>query len=144
MEFTRAKLAILKQLKTPEKLQAFLDFDIADNKEPHGPTCRSPRYVLRDRVAHCAEGAFFAAAALRVHGHPPLIVDLETGRDDDHLLAVFKEHNHWGAIARSNYAGLDSFKGCLKSAQAGQKKFRVGFAQKSSKIGGNFTTQAGV
>ena len=56
--------------------------------------------------AHCAEGAFFAAATLRVHGHPPLIVDLEAVRDDDHLLAVFQEHNHWGAIAKSNYAGL--------------------------------------
>jgi hypothetical protein len=62
--------------------------------------------VLRDRIAHCAEGAYFAAAALRVHGHPPLIVDLEAVRDDDHLLAVFKEHGHWGAIAKSNYAGL--------------------------------------
>jgi hypothetical protein len=106
LEFTRAELAILKTLKTPEKIQAFLDYEVAYNKEPHGPTCRSPRYVLRDRVAHCAEGAFFAAAALRVHGHPPLILDLEAVRDDDHLLAVFKEHNHWGAIAKSNYAGL--------------------------------------
>jgi hypothetical protein len=106
LEFTRAELAILKKLKTPEKIQAFLDDEIAYNKEPHGPTCRSPRYVLQDRVAHCAEGAFFAAAALRLHAHPPLIVDLEAVRDDDHLLAVFKEHNHWGAIAKSNYAGL--------------------------------------
>ena len=106
MEFTRAELAILKTLKTPEKIQAFLDHEVAYNKEPHGPTCRSPRYVLQDRVAHCAEGAFFAAAALRVHGHPPLIVDLEAVRDDDHLLAVFKAHHHWGAIAKSNYAGL--------------------------------------
>ena len=106
MEFTRADLALLKRLKTPEKIQAFLDDEVAYNKEPHGPTCRSPRFVLQDRVAHCAEGAFFAAAALRVNGHPPLIVDLEAVRDDDHLLAVFKEQNHWGAIAKSNYAGL--------------------------------------
>lgn len=106
MEFTRAELSLLKRLKTPEKIQAFLDDEVAYNKEPHGPTCRSPRFVLQDRVAHCAEGAFFAAAALRVHDQPPLIVDLEAVRDDDHLLAVFQEHNHWGAIAKSNYAGL--------------------------------------
>ena len=106
LEFTRTELAILKKLKTPEKIQAFLDDEITYNKEPDGPTCRSPRLVLRDRVAHCAEGAFFAAAALRVQGHPPLIVDLEAVRDDDHLLAVFQEHHHWGAIAKSNYAGL--------------------------------------
>ncbi len=106
MNFTRAELSLIKKLSRPEKIQAFLDHEVAYNKEPHGPTCRSPRRVLSDRLAHCAEGAFFAAAALRVQGHPPLIVDLEAVRDDDHLLAVFREHNHWGAIAKSNYAGL--------------------------------------
>lgn len=106
MNFTRAELAQLKKLSRPEKIQAFLDDEVRYNKEPDGPTCRSPRRVLADRVAHCAEGAFFAAAALRLHGHPPLIVDLEAVRDDDHVLAVFREHNHWGAIAKSNYAGL--------------------------------------
>ena len=106
MNFTRPELSLLKKLSRPEKIQAFLDHEVAYNKEAHGPTCRSPRRVLSDRLAHCAEGAFFAAAALRVNGHPPLIVDLEAVRDDDHLLAVFREHNHWGAIAKSNYAGL--------------------------------------
>ena len=106
MNFTRPELSLLKKLSRPEKIQAFLDTQVAYNKEPHGPTCRSPRRVLSDRLAHCAEGAFFAAAALRVNGHLPLIVDLEAVRDDDHLLAVFREHNHWGAIAKSNYAGL--------------------------------------
>lgn len=106
MEFTRAELSILKKLKSPEQIQGFLDNEIAYNKEPSGPTCRSPRYVLQDRLAHCAEGAFFAAAALRLQGHPPLIIDLEAVRDDDHLLSVFKEDGHWGAIAKSNYAGL--------------------------------------
>ncbi|MBL8208184.1 MAG: hypothetical protein JNM09_28380 [Blastocatellia bacterium] len=106
VEFTRAELSILKKLKSPEQIQGFLDNEIAYNKEPSGPTCRSPRYVLQDRLAHCAEGAFFAAAALRLQGHPPLIIDLEAVRDDDHLLSVFKEDGHWGAIAKSNYAGL--------------------------------------
>jgi hypothetical protein len=27
-------------------------------------------------------------------------------RDDDHLLALFKQDGHWGAIAKSNFAGL--------------------------------------
>ncbi len=47
-----------------------------------------------------------AAAALRVLGFPPLLLDLEAVRDDDHVLAVFKQHNRWGSIAKSNYAGL--------------------------------------
>ena len=99
-------MAVLKKLSTPERIQRFLDDDVAYNKEKDGESCRSPRRVLRDRLAHCAEGAFLAAAALRVQGHPPLIVDLEAVRDDDHLLAVFKQHDRWGAIAKSNYAGL--------------------------------------
>jgi hypothetical protein len=102
----RRELSMIKRLSSSEKIQYFLDYDIGYNKEVDGETCRSPRRVLRDRLAHCAEGAFFAAAALRVHGHEPLIVDLSAVRDDDHLLAVFKEHGRWGAIAKSNYAGL--------------------------------------
>lgn len=98
--------SILKRLSNPGKVQHFLDYQINYNKEEDGETCRSPRRVLLDRLAHCAEGAFFAAAALRMHGHEALIVDLGAVRDDDHLLAVYQEDNHWGAIAKSNYAGL--------------------------------------
>ena len=104
--FGRDELAILGRLKTPEKIQSFLDSEIGYNKEPHGATCRSPRRVLRDRLAHCMEGALFGAAALRVHGFPPLLLDLEAVRDDDHVLAIFRQRGHWGAIAKSNYSGL--------------------------------------
>jgi hypothetical protein len=96
----------LKALKSPERIQRFLDEEIAYNKEADGETVRSPRRVLRDRVGHCVEGALFAAAALRMKGKPPLLLDLEAVRDDDHVLAIFKQHNCWGAIAKSNYAGL--------------------------------------
>jgi hypothetical protein len=97
---------VLKALKTPERIQRFLDHEIAYNKELEGATVRSPRRVLRDQVAHCMEGALLAAAALRVQGYPPLLLDLEAVRDDDHVLAVFKQHGHWGAIAKSNFSGL--------------------------------------
>ena len=103
--FTPAELAVFRRLRSPEKIQRFLD-DLAYNKEPGGVTCRSPRRVLRDRTAHCMEGALFAAAALRVMGHPPLLLDLEAVRDDDHVLALFRLRGHWGALAKSNYAGL--------------------------------------
>lgn len=97
---------LLRQLRTPWRIQQFLDVDINYNKEHDGPTCRSPRRVLRDRLAHCFEGALFAAAALRVNGFPPLLLDLEAVRDDDHVLAVFQIRGRWGALAKSNYAGL--------------------------------------
>jgi len=103
---TTKELAILKRLDAPEKIQRFLDEEIAYNKEIDGETCRSPRRVLRDRLGHCFEGGLLAVAALRVQGYPPLMVDLEAERDDDHVVAVFKQRGHWGAIGKSNYAGL--------------------------------------
>jgi hypothetical protein len=102
---TRAELAALRRLSTPPRIQAFLDA-LPYNLEPDGDTLRSPRRVLRDGTAHCAEGALFAAAALRVHGRPPLIVDLEAVRDDDHVIAVFRESGLWGSVAISKFAGL--------------------------------------
>ena len=105
-KFDRAELAILRKLNKPYKIQTYLDEDIGYNKEKGGDTCRSPRRVLRDRTAQCMEGALFAAAALHVNGHPPLLLDLEAVHDDDHVLAVFRERGHWGAVAKSNYAGL--------------------------------------
>jgi len=100
------EMRALKALKTPEKIQRFLDSEIAYNKELQGETIRSPRRVLRDKLAHCLEGALLAAAALRVQGFPPLLLDLEAVHDDDHVLAVFRQQGHWGAIAKSNYSGL--------------------------------------
>lgn len=103
--FHAAERAALRALTTPERIQRLLD-DLPYNKEPEGPTCRSPRRVLRDRTAHCMEGALLAAAALRFNGFPPLLLDLEAVRDDDHVLAIFRARGGWGAMAKSNYAGL--------------------------------------
>ena len=104
--FGRDELAILGRLKTPERIQSFLDSEIGYNKELQGATCRSPRRVLRDRLAQCMEGALFGAAALRMHGFPPLLLDLEAVRDDDHVVALYRERGLWGGIAKSNFAGL--------------------------------------
>lgn len=103
--FTAAERAVFRRLRSPEKIQRFLD-DLAYNKEPGGPTCRSPRRVLRDRTGHCMEGALFGAAALRMLGHPPLLLDLESVHDDDHVLAIFRLRGCWGAVAKSNFSGL--------------------------------------
>lgn len=99
---TSRELRALRALKTPARIQRWLD----EVPYHHGRTAWSPRKVLAAKTAHCLEGALFAAAALRVNGYPPLLWDLEAERDDDHVLALFREHGHWGAIAKSNFSGL--------------------------------------
>ena len=100
-DFTPAELRRLRALKTPAGIQRFLDampYHLAG-------TAWAPRKVLHEKTAHCLEGAIFAAAALRVLGFPPLILDLEADQDTDHVLAVYKSRGHWGSIAKSNFSG---------------------------------------
>src|SRR5437870_8882852 len=104
-QLTKSELHLLRKLSTPEKIQKYLD-DLPYNKEKEGETCYSPRLVIRHDTAHCFEGALFAAAALRVNGRPPLILDLAAVRDDDHVIAVYRTDGFWGSIGKSNYAGL--------------------------------------
>ncbi len=92
----------LRRLKTPALIQKFVDsltYQYAD-------TAWSPQRVLRERKGHCLEGALVAAAALRVNGYPPLLMDLEAVHDDDHVLAIYRERGLWGSIAKSNFAVL--------------------------------------
>jgi len=99
--FTPAELRKLRSLKDPYGIQHFLDaqpYHLADS-------AWSPRQVLRENTSHCFEGSLFAAAALRVNGYPALIIDLEAEHDTDHVIAVYKQHGHWGSIAKSNYTG---------------------------------------
>ncbi len=98
--FSANELRELKRLKSPAQIQGFL------NEIPYhlANTAWSPRLVLRNKSAHCLEGAIFAAAALRVQGRPAWILDLEAINDTDHVIAVYKENGAWGAIASSNYA----------------------------------------
>jgi len=100
--FTPQELRSLRRLKDPHGIQRFL-YDLPYHLKD---TAWSPRRVLQEKTAHCFEGAIFAAAALRVNGYPPLILDFEATRDTDHVLAVFQIGGCWGAIAKSNFTGL--------------------------------------
>ena len=98
---SKAEFAVLRRLNTPRKIQAFLHV-LKQNFEPNGDTCRPVREVLRTRSAHCIEGAMLAAAALWVHGEPPLLLDLRAERDYDHVVALFRRNGCWGAISKTN------------------------------------------
>ena len=102
VHFTRIEKEVIKSLATPYSIQLFLDeCDYNSTEET-----RSPRHVLEHRRAHCLEGALFAAACLELQGRPPLVLDLQAVNDDDHVIAVFKQDQCWGGIAKSNFTTL--------------------------------------
>lgn len=100
---TKSEQQVIARLTTPRKIQDFLD-GIPYSVET---IYRCPLRVLRERTAHCFDGAMFGAAALRRLGYPPLILNMPAIlHDDDHLLALFKRDGRWGAVAKSNFVGL--------------------------------------
>lgn len=102
----KKELAVFRKLDTPQRIQDFLD-RLPANFEEHGDTCMSPRRVLRERKAHCIEGALLAAAALWLAGDKPLLLDLRSVHPDfDHVVALFRRNGGWGAISKTNHAVL--------------------------------------
>ncbi|OGI91713.1 hypothetical protein A2933_01705 [Candidatus Nomurabacteria bacterium RIFCSPLOWO2_01_FULL_46_18] len=97
---------ILEKLNTPSKIQDFLN-GLSFNFEKKGETLKSPARVLREKDAHCLEGAILGAHILSLHGFPPLILHLESTREDyDHVIAPFKINGRWGALSKTNHAVL--------------------------------------
>ena len=96
--FQKPELDILRKFRKPFDIHLFL------NEIKYNPDyiTFSPAKVIQRRQANCFEGALFAAAALRLLGHKPLIVDFMTHNDDDHVIAIYKQNNLYGAIAKSN------------------------------------------
>ena len=89
--WTKQELRFFKRLDTPAKIQTFL------NKIEYDAVLgtRSPRWVLKEKKANCFEGAIFGAAALRRIGHKPLLCNLRTVNDDDHVIALFKKNRRY-------------------------------------------------
>jgi hypothetical protein len=105
--FPQESIAVLSRLDSPGKIQDFLDGELEYNEEKQGETCLSVLEVLRQRRAHCIEGAMLAAAARLYHKKPALLLDLRASKsDDDHVIAPFLENGKWGATAQSHYMGL--------------------------------------
>jgi len=102
---TSGEFAVLRRLRTPERIQQFL-YGLKQNFELQGETCNSVRTVLKERRAHCIEGAITAACALWIHGEPPLLLDLQAVHDFDHVVALFRRNGRWGAISKTNGIGL--------------------------------------
>jgi hypothetical protein len=103
---SRAEHATLRRLSSPERIQAFLNA-IPINHEIGGETVLSVREVLRQRRAHCIEGAMVAACAMWVNGERPLVMHLDCHESDyPHVIALFRRDGAWGAISKTNGAPL--------------------------------------
>jgi len=104
--FSKEEESFLRKLSTPAKIQDYLD-TLQFNHEKQGETCMSPRRVLRTGKAHCIEGGMLACTALLLQGRKPLLLNLKVDkRDDDHVVALFKENGYWGALSKTNHAVL--------------------------------------
>ena len=101
-----AERAVFAKLSTPDKIQDFLDHSPVNFQE-RGEGIFSPRVMLQKKKLQCMEGALVAATSLAYHGRAPLLMDFQTiAEDEDHVLALFKEKNLWGAMSKTNHAIL--------------------------------------
>ena len=105
-KFARKEKALLQKLNTPAKVQDFLN-SIPFNFEKDGETLKSPLFSLRQRNAHCFEGALLGAYILSLHGFTPYLMHLKATKwDYDHVIAPFKVRGLWGALSKTNHSAL--------------------------------------
>ncbi|HEX8161538.1 MAG TPA: hypothetical protein VF538_06675 [Pyrinomonadaceae bacterium] len=103
--FTPREWGIVERHRTPAAAQRYLTA-MPYNREERGATLRTFRGVVRSGRAHCLEAALSAATVLEQHGHPPLLMSLESQDKLDHVVFVFRRAGLWGAVARSRDLGL--------------------------------------
>src|SRR5580692_6361702 len=103
--FRPAEWDTIRRYRTPKQVQDYLKA-MPYNWEKGGETLRTFRGVVHQGTAHCLEAALSAATIMEQHSYPPLLLDLESQDQLDHVLFLFKLHGRWGTVARSRDAGL--------------------------------------
>ncbi len=97
--------ALIARLRTPEQVQRWLN-RTPYNWERRGETSNTLPRVLRRGSAHCLEAALAAATILEHHGYPPILLDIESVDQLDHVLFVYRRGGRFGTVARSRDPGL--------------------------------------
>jgi hypothetical protein len=105
---------VVGEHRTPAGVQRWLRA-LSYNREDEGRNARTLRGVVRTRSAHCLEAALAAAAVLDQHGYPPLVLDLESQDQLDHVLFLYRVNGRWGTVAKSRDAGLHGRKPVFRS-----------------------------
>lgn len=107
IEFNKKEKVLLKKLNTPGRVQDYLNSLEFNFEEDGKDVIKSPIRVMREKKAHCMEGAVLAAYILSLQGHKPLVLHLQTEKGDyDHVIALFKQNGLLGAISKTNHAVL--------------------------------------
>ena len=114
--FRPQEWAVIQKCRTPKQVQDFLR-QLPYNWEEQGETLRTFRGVVEHWSAHCLEAALTAAAILEQHGHPPLLLDLESKDRLDHVVCLFRSRGGYGAVARSRDFGLHGRKPVFRSVR---------------------------
>ena len=133
--FTASESRLIDRLDTPRKVQLWLNA-MPYNTEPHGPTLRSFRGVVRHGQAHCLEAALAAAVILGQHGHPPVVMSIESQDWLDHVVYLYQEHGGWGSIARSRDPGLHGRRAAFHSHRGVALSYLEGYVDHSGRIRG--------
>lgn len=125
----------MERCRTPFLVQRWLR-SLPYNHELGGETLRSFRGVVRHGLAHCLEAALSAAAILERHGRPPLLLDLESQDELDHVLFLFKGDRGWGAVGRSRDPGLHGRRPVFASVRELALSFVDPFVDRSGRLTG--------
>lgn len=133
--YSRAARLLIRRLRTPEQVQRWLD-DLPYNWEKGGETARTLEGVLEHGRAHCLEAALAAAAILEHHGHPPLLMDLESIDRLDHVVFVFRRGGRFGTVARSRDPGLHGRKPVYTGLQALVRSYAATYIDRTGRLRG--------
>jgi hypothetical protein len=103
--FSARERRIISAHRTPYQVQQLLN-SLPYNHETGKETLRSFRGVVKHRTAHCLEAALAAAVLLEQQGYPPLLLDIESVDELDHVVYLYMQDGLWGTVGRSRDPGL--------------------------------------
>jgi hypothetical protein len=126
---------LIARLRTPERVQCWLN-RVPYNWERRQETLRTFRGVLRHGRAHCLEAALSAATILEQHGHPPLLLDLESVDRLDHVLFLFRRHGCLGTVARSRDPGLHGRRPVYRNLRALVRSYAAPYVDFTGRLKG--------
>jgi hypothetical protein len=134
-DFTSREWALVRTLDSPRKVQLWLNA-LPYNDERRQETLRSFRTVVRKGSAHCLEAALAAAVILEQHGHPPIVMSLESKDWLDHVVFLYRQKGRWGSIARSRDPGLHGRKPAFRSARDVALSYVDGYVDYTGRVRG--------